>query len=95
MWKPGLFTALLISFACQVEGAWDEDGKGLNIWDLFVREEGHIKDGSDGDVACDSYHKYKEDVALLAAMGLTSYRFSISWARVLPLGLGEKNQVRL
>jgi len=78
--------------AYQVEGAWDEDGKGLNIWDLFVREEGHIKDGSDGDVACDSYHKYKEDVALLAAMGLTSYRFSISWARVLPLGLGEKNQ---
>ena len=60
-----------------------------------MREEGHIKDGSDGDVACDSYHKYKEDVALLAAMGLASYRFSISWARVLPLGLGEKNQVRL
>ena len=60
-----------------------------------MREEGHIKDGSDGDVACDSYHKYKEDVALLASMGLTSYRFSISWARVLPLGLGEKNQVRL
>ena len=46
-------------------------------------------------MACDSYHRYKEDVALLAGMGLTSYRFSISWARVLPLGLGEKNQVRL
>ena len=58
-----------------------------------MREEGHIKDGSDGDVACDSYHKYKEDVALLAAMGLTSYRFSIAWTRVLPLGRGEPNQV--
>ena len=53
-----------------------------------------MKDGSSGDLACDSYHRYKEDVALLAGMGLHSYRFSIAWTRVLPLGRGEPNQVR-
>ena len=60
---------------------------------MFTREEGHIIDGSSGNVACDSYHKYKEDVQLLANLGLKSYRFSISWARVLPNGLGAKNQL--
>ena len=54
--------------------------------------EGNIKDGSSGDVACDSYHKYKEDVQLLKAMGMNSYRFSIGWTRVLPGGVGERNQ---
>ena len=58
----------------QVEGGWDEDGKGLSIWDVFTRINGTIKDGSSGDVACDSYHKYQEDVQLLANMGLNSYR---------------------
>ena len=58
----------------QVEGGWDEDGKGLSIWDVFTRREGVIKDGSSGDVACDSYHKYREDVALLASLGVDSYR---------------------
>ena len=77
--------------AYQVEGGWDEDGKGVNIWDVFTREDGRIKDGSSGDVACDSYHKYQEDVQLLANLGLNSYRFSISWARILPNGVGERN----
>ena len=60
--------------AYQIEGGWDADGKGLNIWDIFTRINGTIKDGSSGDVACDSYHKYEEDVQLLANMGLNSYR---------------------
>ena len=60
--------------AYQIEGGWNEDGKGLSIWDVFTRINGTIKDGSSGDVACDSYHKYQEDVQLLANMGLNSYR---------------------
>ena len=60
--------------AYQIEGGWNEDGKGLSIWDVFTRINGTIKDGSSGDVACDSYHKYREDVQLLADMGLKSYR---------------------
>ena len=60
--------------AYQIEGGWNEDGKGLSIWDVFTRINGTIKDGSSGDVACDSYHKYREDVQLLADMGLQSYR---------------------
>merc|ERR1719466_269272 len=78
--------------AYQIEGGWDADGKGVNIWDIFTRLEGKIKDGSSGDVACDSYHKYKEDVQLMKAMGLKSYRFSIGWSRILPQGIGKTNQ---
>merc|ERR1712080_266286 len=76
--------------AYQIEGAWNEDGKGESIWDKFVHDgQGHIKNGHTGDVACDSYHKYKEDVQLLKAMGMNSYRFSIAWSRILPMGVGE------
>jgi len=79
--------------AYQIEGAWNEDGKGESIWDKFVHDgQGHIKNGHTGDVACDSYHKYKEDVQLLKAMGMNSYRFSIAWSRILPMGVGEVNQ---
>jgi beta-glucosidase len=62
----------------QVEGAWNEDGKGESIWDRFSHEPGRIMNGDTGDVACDQYHRYKEDVALMKELGLRGYRFSIS-----------------
>ncbi len=74
----------------QVEGAYLEDGKTLNIWDALV--EGHVEHGDDGKVACDHYHRYKEDVALMKKIGLKSYRFSISWARIFPDDSGKVNE---
>lgn len=78
----------------QCEGAWNEDGKGPNIWDDFCHEPGakHIKNGDSGDMACDSYHRWKEDVALMKAHNIQAYRFSVSWARVIPDGDGEVNE---
>ncbi|CAH1796856.1 unnamed protein product [Owenia fusiformis] len=70
----------------QIEGAWDKDGKGVNIWDTFCHEGGHVENNDTGDVACDSYHKYPEDVKLLKDLGVSHYRFSISWSRILPNG---------
>eukprot|EP00252_Welwitschia_mirabilis_P024437 TRINITY_DN7253_c0_g2_i2.p1 TRINITY_DN7253_c0_g2~~TRINITY_DN7253_c0_g2_i2.p1 ORF type:complete len:409 (-),score=44.00 TRINITY_DN7253_c0_g2_i2:54-1280(-) len=72
--------------AYQIEGAAREGGRGPSIWDTFSHTVGKIADGSNGDVAADSYHRYKEDVQLLKAMGMDSYRFSISWSRLLPKG---------
>lgn len=76
----------------QIEGAYDEDGKGRNIWDEFTHTEGKITDKSTGDIACDHYHRYKEDVRLMSELGLKAYRFSIAWSRILPDGTGEINQ---
>jgi beta-glucosidase len=78
--------------AYQVEGAWDADGKGPSIWDAFVREQGRIANGETGDVACDHYNRWREDVALMAELGLQAYRFSVSWPRVLPQGVGRVNE---
>ncbi len=80
------------SSAYQIEGAWEEDGKGPSIWDEFAHQKGKITNGDNGDVACDSYHRYQEDVQLLADMGLCAYRFSISWPRVMPSGSGKINE---
>src|SRR5262245_35683126 len=77
--------------AYQVEGAWDEDGKGESIWDRFAHTPGKIKNDDTADVANDHYHRYKEDAALMKDIGANAYRFSISWPRVFPEGTGEPN----
>ena len=68
--------------AYQVEGAWNEDGKGESIWDRFAHTPGRIRDGAHGDVACDRYHRLDEDVRLIADLGFKAYRFSIAWSRL-------------
>jgi beta-glucosidase len=78
--------------AYQIEGAATLDGKGPSVWDTFSHTPGNVRGGDTGDVACDSYHRYREDVALLASLGLHDYRFSICWPRVQPGGRGPVNQ---
>jgi len=77
--------------AYQVEGAWKADGKGESVWDRFAHTVGKIKGAATGDVACDSYYRYKEDITLAKQLNLTSYRFSISWPRIQPNGTGPAN----
>ena len=79
----------------QIEGGWNEDGKSESIWDRFCHTPGHVKDGSSGDVACDHYHRWPQDVALMKRLGLKAYRFSVAWPRVLPEGRGRVNQAGL
>jgi beta-glucosidase len=78
--------------AYQVEGAWNTDGKGESIWDRFSHTPGHIKHGATGDVACDSYHRFPEDIALLKQLNLKTYRYSIAWTRIQPTGRGPVNE---
>ena len=75
----------------QIEGAWLEGGKGLSVWDAFAHTPGRIHNGETGDIAADHYHRFREDVELMAEMGLKAYRFSISWPRIQPTGRGEVN----
>jgi len=79
----------------QIEGAWNSDGKGESIWDRFTHTHGKIEDGSSGDVACDHYRLWRDDVNLMAELGIQSYRFSISWPRLIPEGRGRINQAGL
>ena len=78
--------------AYQVEGAWNEDGKGESIWDRFAHTVGKIKGGATGDAACDAYHRYPQDMAMMQRLHQKSYRFSIAWARIQPGGTGAPNQ---
>jgi beta-glucosidase len=81
--------------AYQIEGAYDQDGKGISIWDTFVHQPGHIRHGETGDVAVDHYHRWKEDVSIMAELGLKVYRFSVAWTRVQPEGSGPANPAGL
>jgi beta-glucosidase len=89
---PDSFVWGTATAAFQIEGAVAADGRGTSIWDTFTHEPGRIVDGTDADVACDHYHRYAEDVALMADLGLGSYRFSIAWPRIVPSGSGEVNR---
>ncbi|MCD4714111.1 MAG: glycoside hydrolase family 1 protein [Clostridiales bacterium] len=79
------------SAAYQIEGAYEADGKGASIWDVWAHLPGKTFEGTNGDIACDHYNRYKEDVALMKEMGLQTYRFSIAWTRILPQGTGDVN----
>lgn len=79
----------------QIEGAWNEDGRGETIWDRFSHTPGKVVDGGTGDVACDHYHRWQEDIALMQQLGLQAYRFSVAWSRILPAGRGKINQAGL
>lgn len=81
------------SSSFQIEGAAKEYGRGASIWDMMCQRPGKIWQGATGDIACDHYHRYKEDVALMKEIGLMAYRFSISWPRVMPLGRGKVNEL--
>ena len=80
--------------AYQIEGAATEDGRGRSVWDTFARVPGAIADGQTGDVACDHYHRFPEDVALMADLGAKAYRFSVSWPRVQPDRHGRGQRAR-
>lgn len=79
----------------QIEGAWKADGKGESIWDRFCHTPGKVKDGETGDLACDHYHRWAEDIKMMKELGLKAYRFSIAWPRILPEGRGAPNAAGL
>ena len=77
--------------AYQIEGAWNEDGRGTSIWDTFCHIPGKVLNNENGDAAADHYHRWKEDVALMSELGVKAYRFSTAWPRILPKGVGRVN----
>lgn len=89
---PSSFIWGVATSSFQIEGAAAEDGKGPSIWDTFCHRPGNIIDGSDGDIACDHYHRYAEDVDLMAGLNVDAYRFSMAWSRVQPKGKGAWNE---
>ncbi|TDW59937.1 beta-glucosidase [Novosphingobium sp. PhB55] len=89
---PADFTWGCATAAYQIEGGVKEDGRGETVWDTYAHTPGKTTDGGTGDVACDSYHRYAEDIALLKALGVKAYRFSVAWSRIFPSGKGKPNQ---
>jgi beta-glucosidase len=89
---PAGMTLGTATAAYQIEGAVTEDGRGESIWDSFCRKPGAIERGESGDIACDHYHRWREDIALMREMQVTTYRMSIAWSRVLPEGRGAVNE---
>jgi len=79
----------------QIEGAWNEDNRGESVWDRFSHTPGKVLNGDNGDIACDHYHRFKEDIALMKELGIQAYRFSIAWPRIIPDGSGDVNQAGL
>jgi Glycosyl hydrolase family 1 len=88
---PDQFVWGVATSAYQIEGATAEDGRGPSVWDVFVQQPGAVLDGTTGDIADDHYHLWHHDVKLMEELGVTAYRFSISWSRILPSGRGEIN----
>ena len=80
------------SSAYQIEGGWNEGGRGLSVWDTFCHTPGKIYENQTGDVACDFFHRYEEDIAIMHELGIQAYRFSLSWPRILPEGTGKVNE---
>jgi beta-glucosidase len=79
----------------QIEGGWDEDGRGESVWDRFAHTPGNVAEGHTGDVACDHYHRWQEDIAIMKRIGLQAYRLSVAWPRILPDGRGRVNPAGL
>ena len=92
---PESFVWGVATSAFQIEGAAEVDGRGRSIWDNFAATPGRIADGTDARVACDHYHRYREDVALMQQIGVRAYRFSLAWPRILPTGTGRVNDAGL
>ena len=89
--RPNRFLWGAATSSFQIEGAVDQGGRGPSIWDTFCRQPGAIADGTNGDIACDHYHRFEEDLDLLQWMGVDTYRFSIAWPRIQPTGRGPAN----
>ena len=89
---PKDFTWGTATASYQIEGAVNEDGRGKSIWDIFSHVKGNTADGENGDIACDHYHRYKEDAELMKALSIKNYRCSLAWPRIFPLGSGSVNQ---
>lgn len=90
---PFLWGSATASYQC--EGAWNEDGKGLGEWDFFNHTSNKNINHVDGDVSCDFYHRYEEDIRMMKEGGQNTYRFSLSWSRIIPTGIGEVKRVSI